>query len=252
MNNLVYGIIPARYDSSRFPGKPLADILGKPMFWHVFQRARLARNPENRAEPLFQKVVLATDDQRIFKTAEYLHVPCLMTSSKHPSGTDRVYEAAKKLCVKNESIIVNIQGDEPALDPYMLEELVQSFADSHVRVSSLARFIDQERAPSPNQVKVVLATNGDALYFSRSVIPCAKNALAEKNFLGHIGLYAFRMEALEKFVTLAPSYLEKVEGLEQLRFLENGIPIRMTITNRRSHGVDTPQDIEIVRKLLEK
>lgn len=245
-----YGIIPARYASTRFPGKPLADILGKPMFWYVYQRAMLARDPHNADEPLFRQVLLATDDQKIFQTAKDLNVPCVMTSPDHASGTDRVYEAATQRNLPDDALIVNIQGDEPLLNPKMLEALVSSFYDPAVRVATLATAITPERAKSSSQVKVVLTSQGNALYFSRSLIPGSKSGEAEK-FLGHIGLYAFRMEALRTFVALPPSSLEKIEGLEQLRLLENGIPIRVVITEWHSRSVDTPEDLEFVRATLE-
>lgn len=246
-----YGIIPARYASSRFPGKPLADLLGRPMFRHVYERACLARAPEDAASPLLRRVVLATDDERIRDAAADAGVPCVMTASGHPSGTDRVCEAARLIGVENEAIVVNIQGDEPALDPGMLEELTSPFEDPAVRVATLATAITPERAESPNQVKVVTADNGDALYFSRAPVPFAREESAPADrFLGHVGLYAFRMEALERFVALPPSRLERVERLEQLRLLENGISIRVVVTSRRSHGVDTPEDLDAVRALL--
>ncbi len=246
----LYGIIPARYASTRFPGKPLADLFGRPMFRHVYERACLARHPEYPSMPLFRSVTLATDDQRIGRAAEEAGVPCVMTSPLHVSGTDRVREAAGLLGVEDEAVVVNIQGDEPALDPRMLEELITPFADPAVRVSTLAAEIPLQRAMSPSQVKVVTANNGDALYFSRALVPCAKEPDPAQRFLGHVGLYAFRREALEAFVALSPSRLELTEGLEQLRLLENGIPIRVIMTCRCSQGVDTPEDLEKVRALL--
>lgn len=236
-----YGIIPARYESSRFPGKPLADIWGYPMFWHVYERARQCG--------AFRLVTLATDDERIREAAEQYGVPCIMTRADHASGTDRVHEAATALGVEPDAVIINIQGDEPALDPVMLDTLVAPFAEPDVRVCTLATPVSAERAASPNQVKVVMADNGDALYFSRALVPFDRDG-KEQTFLGHVGLYAFRMEALCRFVALPPSRLEKIEKLEQLRFLENGIPVRVVCTDRRSHGVDTPEDLEIVRALL--
>lgn len=237
-----YGIIPARYDSSRFPGKPLADIWGRPMFWHVYAHAQRAR--------VLRKVVLATDDERIEEAALQWEVPCVMTRRDHASGTDRVFEAAARLGVEPHAVIVNVQGDEPALDPAVIELLVQPFLDETVQVSTLAAPISPERAASPNQVKVVTAAGGDALYFSRSRIPFDRDG-GEGEILGHIGLYAFRMSALERFVGLPQSPLERREKLEQLRFLENGIPIRVVRAERyEAHGVDTPEDLEHVRALL--
>ncbi|MDR3042760.1 MAG: 3-deoxy-manno-octulosonate cytidylyltransferase [Desulfovibrio sp.] len=269
-----YGIIPARYASSRFPGKPLADIAGMPMFWHVYQRA--ARCPELR------KVVLATDDERIAEAAHRLDVPFVMTRPDHESGTDRVYEAAcllgrdlessGKAGLPDDAVVVNIQGDEPALDPRMLSQLVAPFAaaedGARVRVATLAMTIGAAEAASPDRVKVVTAANGDALYFSRAAIPFARDGGAQAGdaatgqtgqtgqtgpgpaYLGHVGLYAFRLEALRAFTQLAPSSLERREKLEQLRLLENGIPIRVVPTTCRTHGVDRPEDIGIIINLL--
>lgn len=237
----VYGIIPARQASVRFPGKPLADIGGYPMFWHVYTRARQATQ--------LSSVILATDSECIQSKAQELHVPCIMTRSDHRSGTDRVYEAAKHLQVEAHAVIINIQGDEPALDPTMLDLLVFPFREREVQVSTLATPIPSERVLSPHQVKVVTASNGDALYFSRAPIPYCRDD-GPASALGHIGIYAFRMGALERFVSLPPSSLEETEKLEQLRFLENGIPIRVIRTQYQAHGVDTPEDLEEVRKLL--
>ena len=239
-----YGIIPARFGSSRFPGKPLMEILGKPMFWHVHSRASQC--------PLFRKVVLATDDERIRSAAEKWGVPCVMTASGHPSGTDRAYEAAGLIGVEDNAVVVNIQGDEPALDPLMLQELLEPFRDPRVVTATLGTPVSPTEALSPNLVKVVTAANGDALYFSRASIPFARDPGTDPGCLGHIGIYAFRMEALRRFVTLPPSRLERVERLEQLRLLENGVPMRVVRTQRpHAPGVDTPEDLEKVRALLE-
>jgi 3-deoxy-manno-octulosonate cytidylyltransferase (CMP-KDO synthetase) len=241
-NPSFHGIIPARYASTRFPGKPLADILGKPMFWHVYERARQCTD--------LARVVLATDDVRILEAAGSLNVPALMTASHHPSGTDRVLEAAEKLALPESAVVVNIQGDEPALEPQMIHQLIAPFKhDETVQVSTLATTITPSRAQNPNQVKVVFDTNGRALYFSRAPIP---HATTEGNdyFWGHIGLYAFRMKALRKFVSLKTGRLESLERLEQLRLLENGIPIQVVTTKHRSIGVDEPGDLATAKKLI--
>lgn len=240
-----YGIIPARYESSRFPGKPLAKIFGKPMFWHVYQRAMQCEH--------LDRVVLATDDERIASAAKSYGVECIITRSDHPSGTDRVYEAATMLDAGEDTIIVNIQGDEPALNPAMLTQLVAPFIeDEQIRVSTLAQKISPTEAQSPDRVKVVTAINGDALYFSRSPIPYYRDGEPARNYFGHIGLYAFRLGALRRFTELAPSSLECTEKLEQLRFLENNIPIRVVQTTYRTHGVDRPEDIEIICNMLQE
>jgi 3-deoxy-manno-octulosonate cytidylyltransferase (CMP-KDO synthetase) len=256
-----YAIIPARYHSTRFPGKALADIAGKPMIWHVYERARQC--------PALASVTLATDDERIRRTAEELGMRVVMTRSDHPSGTDRVYEAARALGAADDAVIVNVQGDEPLLDPGMLDELTAPFlaeGGEALMVSTLAVPLrmpqDARRLREPAQVKVVTAANGDALYFSRACIPHVREDGMRENdvwedggrnavFLGHIGLYAFRLRALARFVSLPPSRLEKLEKLEQLRFLENGIPIRVARTGRHCPGVDTPEDLERVRALVQ-
>ncbi|GFM38608.1 3-deoxy-manno-octulosonate cytidylyltransferase [Desulfovibrio psychrotolerans] len=243
----VFGIIPARYESSRFPGKPLADILGKPMFWHVYTRARQC--------PLLTRVVLATDDLRIADAAREHGVECVMTRTDHPSGTDRVYEAACLLGVPEDAVVVNIQGDEPALNPQMLTQLVSPFTqDAAVQVSTLAQSVSVQGAHSPDVVKVVCSANGDALYFSRAPIPFCRDADAEGQaagaYHGHIGLYAFRLAALRRFTELAPSRLEQTEKLEQLRLLENNISIRVVMTQHKTHGVDRPEDIATILNML--
>lgn len=236
-----YGIIPARYQSTRFPGKPLADILGRPMIWHVFERARQC--------PSLSSVVLATDDDRIQATAEKWGIPVVMTRADHPSGTDRVLEAAEILKLNADAVIVNIQGDEPVLEPTMLTKLVDPFSKPEIQVTTLARKIDAAEAENPDLVKVVFAADHRALYFSRSTIPFQRNTTGS-SYYGHIGIYALRMPVLKKFVTLDQSRLEVTERLEQLRFLENNIPIHIVETEHRSIGVDRPQDIEKVTKIL--
>jgi 3-deoxy-manno-octulosonate cytidylyltransferase (CMP-KDO synthetase) len=210
MNKLpiFYGIIPARYGSKRFQGKPLARILGKPMFWHVYERARKC--------PELSQIVLATDDD----------------------------------CVPGDAVVVNIQGDEPTLEPAMLSELVQPFESPEIHVTTLARKIHPKEAENPDLVKVVFAKDHKALYFSRSPVPANRNG-KEDELYGHIGLYAFRMKILRQFVILGPSRLEAIEKLEQLRLLENGIPIHVVITNHQSIGVDRPEDIKTVSKILQ-
>ncbi len=240
-----YGIIPARYASSRFPGKPLAKIQGYPMFWHVYSQAVQAS--------IFTSVVLATDNEEICSAAEQYSVPYIMTSTTHETGTERVYEAAVKLGIPEHAVVVNIQGDEPLIEPSSLCRLVEPFSDISVLVTTLAIDITEERAQSPHQVKVVIASNGDALYFSRSLIPSlrdSKGVDSQNIYMGHIGLYAFRMDALKKFVSFPPSRLELFEKLEQLRLLENNIPIRVVYTTKNSLGVDTLEDLIVVQKIL--
>jgi len=245
MNKLpkTYGIIPARYESSRFPGKALADIQVKPMFWHVFDRARQCS--------AINTVVLATDDNRIYTVAKDLAVPVLMTDPNHPSGTDRILEAAEMLHVQDDDVVVNIQGDEPLLVPDMLSELLHPFTDSTTQVTTLAKQISIAESQNPDRVKVVTDKHGQALYFSRSPIPFDRKE-SKPDYKGHVGIYAFRMNTLRQFQKLGPSFLESLEYLEQLRLLENGIPIRVIMTEYDCQGVDTPADLELVLKKLLK
>lgn len=237
-----YGIIPARYESTRFPGKPLADILGRPMFWHVHQRAIQC--------PLLGRVVLATDDNRIYAEACKYNVPVVMTGREHASGTDRVLEAARMLSLPEDAVVVNIQGDEPMLAPQMLTELLEPFADPGIEVATLATRITRDEAEDPDQVKVVWTKGGSALYFSRALVPYPRGGEEEAPYWGHIGLYAFRMRTLRRFVSLGVGELERQEKLEQLRLLENDIPIYVVPTTHRTCGVDRPEDIEKVVKRL--
>lgn len=243
MNSLppCYGIIPTRYASSRFDGKPLALILGKPMIQHVYTRVCQC--------PHLQQVVLANDDERIFYVAESLAIPVLMTSPNHTCGTERVLEAARLLSVPDDGVVINIQGDEPALEPEILTALIAPFRSPEVQVTTLARQISAQEAQDPNQVKVVMGKDNQALYFSRCPIPFAHD-VREDGYHGHIGIYAFRMKTLEQFVALKNGALEKKEGLEQLRLLENNFPIHVVITTHKSHAVDRPEDIAIVEQII--
>jgi len=236
-----YGIIPARYDSTRFPGKPLADILGKPMFWHVYQRAHQC--------PELHQVLLATDNKDIYLAAKKLDVPAVMTRSDHISGTDRVLEAAEHISVQDEDVVINIQGDEPLIEPEMLTRLIQPFSMPEAGVTTLAAEINVNDAQNPDRVKVVFTKNGNALLFSRALIPYPRSD-RKYPYHVHIGLYAFRMRILKQFVSLGPSPLEITEQLEQLRLLENGIPIHVVTTTYDGIGVDRPEDLDIVCKRL--
>ena len=241
-----YGIIPARYASTRFPGKPLAAILGRPMFQHVYERARKSR--------LLSQVTLATDDERIAAAARTAGVPFVLTRSDHQSGSDRVFEAAMNLGLGPDTVLVNIQGDEPALDPGHIDCLIAPFmSDAAVKVTTLAHPLSAEDAANPNRVKVTFTADHTALYFSRSPIPYIRNAPDEADlpvFFGHIGLYAYTLEALELFTRLPQGSLERLEGLEQLRFMEHNIPIRVAVVDRPSQAVDVPDDIAGVEQIL--
>lgn len=239
----IIGIIPARYASTRFPGKPLALILGRPMFVHVVERAKRCK--------ALSRVILATDDERVAAEARHHGVSFVMTSPLHQSGTDRVLEAAKVLAVSDDAIVVNIQGDEPALDPDMLSELVAPFSRPEVKVTTLARKIPESEAMDPNRVKVVWCQKtGRALYFSRAPIPYPRDGASE--YWGHVGLYAFRFPVLNSFSRLEPSPLEQMEKLEQLRLLESEVPIHIVPTQHVSVGVDHPNDVPKVEALLKE
>lgn len=242
INQKFIGIIPARYKSTRFPGKPLADILGRPMFEHVYSRAVKCR--------LLDHVCLATDDTRILNAARESDIPVVMTSSEHRSGSDRVLEAAGILKAAEDSIIVNIQGDEPLLEPGMLDQLLAPFiSNPEINISTLARPISFDEAENQNIVKVVFSTSGKALYFSRNLIPYSPD---KSTIYAHIGLYAFRLKYLDLFSRLDQGRLEKLENLEQLRLLEADIPIHVVLTEHSSRGVDTPEDIKNVIKIMQE
>lgn len=238
-------LIPSRYGSSRFPGKPLADILGTPMVVRVF----------NRAREIFDHVYIATDDERIEKAAKEHGCMVVMTSSSHPSGTDRCREALEK--IEKESgekfdIVVNIQGDEPFIHTEQLRQISDSFTDNKVDIATLVKpFGKEEDIFNPNSPKVVLSKDMFALYFSRSVIPYIrgeeKDVWQEKHtFYKHIGLYAYRADVLRKVTELPQGVLEKCESLEQLRWLENGYTIKCSVTNHQTYAIDTPEDLKTV------
>jgi len=210
------------------------------MFWHVYERAR--RCPE------LQQVFLATDDNRILAAAKACDVPALMTRSDHPSGTDRVMEAAEQLGLKPDAVVVNVQGDEPLLVPAMLSQLVQPFSDPTIQAATLAQQLAAEDSEDPDRVKVVCSLSGRALYFSRRAIPHQSNGTGP--VLGHIGLYAFRMACLKRFVSWPPGPLERSERLEQLRLLEHDVPIQVMLTEHRSHSVDRPKDLKVICDIL--
>lgn len=200
-----------------------------------------------------QKVCLATDDERIFTAAKKLDVPVVMTDPNHPSGSDRIKEAADILGLEDESIVVNIQGDEPALDLNMPRKLVEPFANPDIQVTTLARIIDSKQAENPDRVKVVRSEKGFALYFSRSKIPHIRDIeKKDTNYLLHIGLYAYRLSALKTFTSLPPSPLEKIEKLEQLRLLEAGMGVYVVMTDYQGFGVDRPEDLELISDQMKK
>jgi len=241
-------VIPARYGSSRFPGKPLADILGKPMIQWVYERASQAQS--------LQKVVVATDDERILRCVREFGGEVHMTSASAPTGTDRVAELARGF--PQVDVFVNIQGDEPLIDPRAIDQAVEPFFhDADLQVSTLVRRIeDPQELKDRNLVRVVFNRKGYALYFSRAPIPFNRDVqdisewLQHGCYYRHIGVYVYRRAFLLRYPELPKSQLEKVEKLEQLRILENGYPIKVVETNYDPVCVDTPEDLERVRQYL--
>ena len=236
-------IIPARYASTRLPGKPLLDIAGKPMIQHVVERVRQARRAS--------RVIVATDDARIFAAVEAFGGEARMTSASHPTGTDRLAEVAAAL--PEVDLILNIQGDEPLIPPQAIDELIAAFdGRDDLQMATLMTPMTEEEVDNPAAVKVVVSLDGHALYFSRSLIPYPRNSGLRRCCFKHIGIYAYRRDFLLHFATLPPSPLEMTESLEQLRALEHGYSIRVIETPFRSIGVDTPEDLEQVRRLFEE
>jgi 3-deoxy-manno-octulosonate cytidylyltransferase (CMP-KDO synthetase) len=230
-------IIPARYDSSRFPGKPLAGIHGKPMIERVYDAVRNAH--------IFDHIVVATDDNRIFNAVESFGGNVMMTSQSHRSGTDRCIEIVEKFNAMNHhfDIVVNIQGDEPGIRKEQIQKVIQGFNNPKVEIVSLYKKIEkEEEIRSPNVVKCVFSNTGNALYFSRLPIPYQRN-MDVSCYYKHIGIYAYRNLTLRKIKTLKASSLEVSESLEQLRWLQNDISIQLLETNFETRGIDTPDDL---------
>ncbi len=244
----ILGIIPARFASTRLPGKVLADIGGKSMVQRVIDQATKATG--------LVEVVVATDDDRIREHVETLGTRVLMTRADHPSGTDRCYEALTKMGVDAYDAVINIQGDEPFLVPQQIDELCAALKVASGGIATLAHQLNDDRdLDDPGEVKIVTDINNDALYFSRNAIPMLQAPLSGPRheafrFLKHVGLYGYRSEVLKELVKLKPSALERAESLEQLRWLENGFNVRVGITEHPSFCVDTPVDLEEARRRL--
>ncbi|MGN8056554.1 3-deoxy-manno-octulosonate cytidylyltransferase [Pedobacter sp. 22163] len=245
-NPKIIGIIPARYASTRFPGKPLVDIAGKTMIQRVYEQA-------SKAESL-SKVVIATDDVRIADEVNRFGGEFIFTSTNHQSGTDRCAEVIEAL--PGYDIVINIQGDEPFIEPAQIELLASCFSEEKVQLATLIKSIQsQESVYNPNSPKVVIDVNGRAMYFSRSPIPFIRNGepgvWAEKHqFYKHIGIYGYRTESLKAITKLPPSSLEIAESLEQLRWIENGFYIQTKVTDLETVAIDTPEDLLKLNKLL--
>lgn len=243
------GIIPARYASTRFPGKPLARLNNRPIIQHVY----------DNASKTLDNVWVATDDQRIADTVSAFGGQFIMTKNTHQSGTDRCAEAARLLANQIEfDVIVNIQGDEPFVCNEQLQLLKTCFNDPKTEIATLAKVIDRlETLFNPNRPKIVIDTNNNALLFSRETIPHIRgiekeNWLNHHQFYSHLGIYAYKKDVLQQITKLAPSKLELAESLEQLRWLEHGLVIKVAQTNYESIGIDTPEDLDAAHQFFAK
>ncbi len=242
------GIIPARYASTRFPGKPLADILGQPMIQRVYERA----------SQVLDTVVVATDDQRIYDAVVQFGGRVVMTSENHKTGTDRCYEALTKL-PETYDVVINIQGDEPFIAIDQIEALKNCFVSDQIQLATLVKPFDAnisiDELENPNTPKVILSQAGEAICFSRSVIPYLRGVeksqwAAAHTYYKHIGIYAYRTDILAQITKMTQTPLEKAESLEQLRWLENGLHIHVAITHSDNHSIDTPEDLQRVVALM--
>lgn len=242
----ILGIIPARYASSRLPGKPLVDIAGRSMVMRVWDQARQARS--------LSDVVVATDDQRILDHVHSLGGQAVMTSPDHPSGTDRCHEALMKMGADSFDAVVNIQGDEPFIVPDQIDELCTALTQAPGGIATLAQVVTDDRdLDDAGEVLITTTVDMDALYFSRAAIPFLRDPgegprHARFRFLKHVGLYGYRSDVLARLVQLRPSALEVAESLEQLRWLEHGFKVRIGLTEHPSFCVDTPADLELARQ----
>ena len=244
-------IIPARYASSRLPRKPLADIAGKPMIQHVWEKAQQAGA---------NRVIIATDHEEIEQVAKTFSAEVCMTSTEHNSGTERLAEVIEKMAIADDEIIVNVQGDEPLIPPVIIQQVAQNLAENQVNMATLAVKLEtKEELFNPNCVKVVTDQKGIALYFSRAAIPFARDHFADCNdafvasqpYLRHIGIYAYRAKFVNQYIRWQPTVLEKLESLEQLRALWYGEKIHVELAKEAPQvGVDTLEDLERVRQIL--
>lgn len=236
-------VIPARYASTRLPGKPLSMINGKPMIQRVYERAVQARLP--------QEVVVATDHEAVYKAVEGFGGRAMMTSPDHPSGTDRLAEVA--LNYPDIDVIVNVQGDEPMIPPEVIDRLAECFEhDPELDMATLKVKMQEEDYNNPAAVKVVTSLSGYALYFSRSLMPYPRNKPEDFNVYKHVGIYAYKRDFLLKYAAMAPTPLERAESLEQLRALENGYRIKVLESDFQGVGVDTPEDLAAVNEIFKK
>ncbi|WP_314236490.1 3-deoxy-manno-octulosonate cytidylyltransferase [Capnocytophaga sputigena] len=241
----IIAMIPARYGATRFPAKLMQDLCGNPVIVHTYQRVADTN--------LFDQVYVVTDDDRIENAIREVGGKVIRSQKEHNSGSDRLAEASKDLEV---DIIVNVQGDEPFTDKENLQKVIDIFANDpqkNIAVASLMeRITHPDDIANPNNVKVVVNKFNEALYFSRSVIPFPRDTNTKVPYYKHIGIYAYRKDALQQFTQLPPSLLEETEKLEQLRYLENGFKIRLAVTDIPTIGIDTPEDLEKARQRLSK
>ena len=237
-------IIPSRYESTRFPGKPLADLCGRPMLQHVYERVLRAGSVSFAA--------VATDDARIYRAVTAFGGRAVMTASRHRSGTDRIAEAVESLALAEDDIVVNIQGDQPLFEPTQVDEVVAPLlaAPAVPMATLIYRIVRAEEITHPNAVKVVCDECGFALYFSRATIPFVRDPGERADYYKHHGIYAYRRHFLRTFTALPEGTLERLEALEQLRALEHGYRIRAVVTPHDSVEVDTPAELDRVRRLL--
>lgn len=248
MNQEIKVVIPARFSSSRLPGKPLLELAGKPMFWHVAQRVI-------EAGVSIKDVVIATDDQRILDSAESVGVPAILTDAAHLSGTDRLNEVAELMKWSDETFVVNVQGDEPLIPSDLIRKLID-FAKKSEQFdicTAICPLHSENDKANPNIVKVAMGENGRAVYFSRSPIPFNRDTPSSlENVYRHIGIYTYKVDTLRKFCSYPESILERWEKLEQLRALSNGFNIGATVVDSAPpHGVDTEQDYQNIKFHME-
>lgn len=241
------GIIPARFASTRFPGKPLIDLAGKTMLQRVYEQCQKSN--------ALERIIIATDDERIFKHAEGFGAEVCLTNPQHPSGTDRCAEVSTSMNISS-SVIVNIQGDEPLINPQQITDLVECFKDPKTQIATLIKKIEkQEVLFNPNTPKVIVDAEQFAIYFSRETIPHLRNIdksnwLKSHTFYQHIGIYAYQKNVLAEITQLSPSTLEKAESLEQLRWLEHQYKIKTATTQAETYAIDTPDDVQLVLDIL--
>lgn len=227
-------VIPARFASTRLPAKPLLSETGKPLIQYVVQAASKAR--------CAAKVVVATDDQRIADAVTAFGAQAVMTRADHACGTDRIAETVDLLGLDDEALVINVQGDEPDIPPSCIDTLADLMGATHAHMATLATPMTAQAAADPNRVKVVLAADGRAMYFSRSVIPFDRDGSGRSSYLLHLGIYAYSAGFIRRFARMPPTPAEQSEKLEQLRALENGYTIQVAITDYHGAGIDTPED----------